>query len=111
MPQYTVGGSALSKLQPRTKLPVITRSSPVRHQYCEAQINPEIRPVCLNRPPRRTLPQRSRGTGRYPRGRLAARLLLFSSRGPGLREDDAGASVSPCGITARREEMLYQNII
>jgi circadian clock protein KaiC len=53
------------------------------------------------------MPQRSRGTGRYPRGRVAARWLLFSSRGPGLWQDDAGASVSPGGTTARREGLLH----
>jgi RNA polymerase sigma factor (sigma-70 family) len=38
---------------------VKTESSPFWRQYCEAQINPEIRHNCLNRPRRRTLPQRS----------------------------------------------------
>src|SRR5258706_11860024 len=107
MPRYTFGTSVLSKLQPRTRLPVTTRSSPVRDQYCEAQINPEIRQNCLNRPRRRTLPERSRGTGRYPRGWVAARLLLFSSRGPRLRQDDTGASVSSRGSPARREGLLH----
>lgn len=47
MPRYKLGAGALSKLQPRTKLLVTTRSSPVRHQYCEA--HPEIPHACLNR--------------------------------------------------------------
>jgi len=92
---------------PRTTLRVKTQSSPFRRQYCEAQISSEIRRNCLNGPRRRTLPQRSWGTGRYPCGRVAARLLLFSSRGPRLRQDDAGAAVSSRGSPERREGLLH----
>jgi hypothetical protein len=91
----------------KAKLPMTLKSSPLWHPYCEAQINPEIRRNCLKAPRRRTLPQRSRGTGCHPCGRVAARLLLFSSRGSGFWQDDAGASVSPRGNTARREGLLY----
>ena len=91
----------------KAKLPMTLKSSPFWHPYCEAQIKPEIRRNCPKPPRRRTLPQRSRGTGRHPCGRVAARLLLFSSRGPGFWQDHAGASVSPRGTTARREGLLY----
>ena len=91
----------------KTKLPMTLKSSPFWHPHCEAQINPEIRHNCLKVLRRRTLPQRSRGTGRYSCGRAAARLFLFSSRGPRLWQDHTGASVSPRGTTARREGLLY----
>ena len=90
----------------KTKLPMTIKSSPFWHPYCEAQIKPEIRHNCLNPPRRRTLLQRSRGTRRYRWRQISARLRLFTSRRSGLRQNDAGTSVSPRGTTERREGLL-----